>query len=207
MNNLPTTVATPPKKCGRKRSSSPAMAGPSGTIRVAKPSGYIVLTSGFQIRSTFSGGESGDIGFPGARVGTEILRGRELGRVHEDRDDDLGGAAFRESDQRHVAVMERSHGRYQRDTWLFWRAGCRGRDAMRESCGRSWDFATSGTRSLAGIPQVRRAGPGSLGRQTDACKRDLIAPSHDCAKQPRKRMSTHMFDVVGDVAQEGSVML
>ena len=30
------------------------MAGPSGTIRVAKPSGYIALTSGFQIRSTFS---------------------------------------------------------------------------------------------------------------------------------------------------------
>src|SRR5881398_2875871 len=30
------------------------MAGPSGTILVAKPSGYIALTSGFQIRSTFS---------------------------------------------------------------------------------------------------------------------------------------------------------
>ena len=32
----------------------PATAGPSGTTRVAKPSGYIALTSGFQIRSTFS---------------------------------------------------------------------------------------------------------------------------------------------------------
>src|SRR5579863_5424321 len=54
VKSLPTTVATPPKKCGRKLSSRPAVAGPSGTIRVAKPSGYIVLTSGCQIRSTAS---------------------------------------------------------------------------------------------------------------------------------------------------------
>src|SRR5450432_1841860 len=53
VNSLPTTVVTPPKKCGRKRSSRPAVAGPSVNIRVAKPSGYMVLTSGFQIRSTF----------------------------------------------------------------------------------------------------------------------------------------------------------
>src|SRR3954471_18634986 len=51
VNNFATTVATPPKKCGRKRSSSPAVAGPSVRIRVAKPAGYMVSALGFQTRS------------------------------------------------------------------------------------------------------------------------------------------------------------
>jgi hypothetical protein len=45
------------------------------------------------------GGKPGDIGLPGARVGTEILRWRELGGVDEDRDDHLLGAAFGQPNQ------------------------------------------------------------------------------------------------------------
>jgi tryptophan 2,3-dioxygenase len=37
---------------------------------------------------------------------------------HEDRDDDLVGAALGKPDQRHVTVMERTHGRHQRDGGL-----------------------------------------------------------------------------------------
>ena len=53
-HSMADTLVTPPKKCGRNRSSRPAVAGPSVRILVAKPSGYMVLTSGFQIRSTSS---------------------------------------------------------------------------------------------------------------------------------------------------------
>ena len=90
------------------------------------------------------GGELGDIGLPGARVGTEILRWRELGGVDEDRNHDLGGAPFRQPDQRHMAVMECSHGWHQRESWPFSREGYRARGATRGPCGRSWGFAASG---------------------------------------------------------------
>ena len=60
-------------------------------------------------------GELGDIGLPGARIGAEILRGRKLGGIDEDRDHHFFGSPLRQSHQRHMAVMERSHGRDQRD--------------------------------------------------------------------------------------------
>ena len=69
------------------------MAGPSGTMRVAKPSGYMVSADrrpdrvGLQLR------ERGKIGREGARIGAEIFVRRELRRVDEDRDDDAVGAA------------------------------------------------------------------------------------------------------------------
>jgi len=59
------------------------------------------------------GGKLGDIGFPGARVGTKIFRRRKLGRVDEDRDHDLCRPAFGEANQRYMTVMERTHGRHQ----------------------------------------------------------------------------------------------
>ena len=40
---------------------------------------------------------------------------RELSRVHEDRDSDFFSALFREPDERHMAVMERTHGRDERE--------------------------------------------------------------------------------------------
>ena len=44
-NNFVTMVATPVKKCGRKSLSKPA-AGPSTTMRVEEPSGYMSCTCG-----------------------------------------------------------------------------------------------------------------------------------------------------------------
>src|ERR1700684_3050482 len=99
VNSLPTTVTTPPKNCGRKRSSSPAVAGPSVSIRVAKPSGYMVLTSGFQIKSTFSAVSLATSAFQ--------VRGYET--------KSSVGAHSRQPNQRHMAVMECSHGWHQRD--------------------------------------------------------------------------------------------
>jgi hypothetical protein len=45
------------------------------------------------------GGEFGDVGLPGARVRTEILRRRELRRVDEYRNDDFLRPALREPHQ------------------------------------------------------------------------------------------------------------
>ena len=144
VNSLPTTVVTPPKKCGRKRSSRPAMAGPLGQ----DPGGKAVRVHGFDVRIPdqvdFLGGQLGDIGLPGARVGTEILRRRELSGIDEDRNDDPGGAPLRQSNQRHMAVMECSHGWHQCDGSLPRAAGLRGRAATRASSGQSSGFATSG---------------------------------------------------------------
>jgi hypothetical protein len=64
------------------------------------------------------GRELRDVGFPGARVGAEILGGRELGRVDEDRDDHLRRAPFRKPHEGHMAVMECTHGRHQCDGGL-----------------------------------------------------------------------------------------
>ena len=178
VNSLPTTVATPPKKCGRKRSSSPAMAGPSGTMRVAKPSGYIALTSGIPDQVDVLGGELGDIGLPGARIGTEIFGRRELGRVDEDRDDDFSGAAFGQPDQRHMAVMERSHGRHQRDRGL---SGAKAVEGAAQCGDRADDHGTS--RHLDSISRGRIGG----GRSTSAAG-GLTLTSGDLIKaRPRIR--------------------
>ena len=64
------------------------------------------------------GGKLGNISRPGARVGTKIFGRRELRRVDEDRDDNLCSAPFGETNQRHMPVMERTHGWHQRDCGL-----------------------------------------------------------------------------------------
>ncbi|MGY4376932.1 hypothetical protein ACVWZ3_004571 [Bradyrhizobium sp. i1.3.6] len=64
------------------------------------------------------GGELGEIGLPGARIGTKVLGRRELGRVDEDRHHDATRAPPGEAHQRHMSVMERPHGRDQRDRGL-----------------------------------------------------------------------------------------
>ena len=56
------------------------------------------------------GCQLGDIFLPGPRIGAEILSRRELSRIDKDRDDDLVGAALGEPDERHMAVMESTHG-------------------------------------------------------------------------------------------------
>ncbi|MHC2859286.1 hypothetical protein ACVIYH_000364 [Bradyrhizobium diazoefficiens] len=64
------------------------------------------------------GRELGDVGLPGSGIGAEILGRGELSRVDEDRDYDAAGAPLREAHQRHMPVMERPHGRDQRDRGL-----------------------------------------------------------------------------------------
>ena len=77
--------------------------------------------------------QPGEVGLPGPRVGSEILRRRKLGRVHEDRYHDFAGASLRQPNQRHMAVMERSHGRHQRDRG-FSRTKAVERAAQRGDC-------------------------------------------------------------------------
>ena len=83
------------------------------------PGGEAVRVHGLDVgipdQVDFRGSQPGDVGFPGARVGTEIFGRRELSGVDEDRDDNPGRAPLGQSDQRQVAVMERSHGRHQGD--------------------------------------------------------------------------------------------
>ncbi len=50
-----------------------------------------------------------------ARIGSEILARAELGRVDEDRRCDMRRLPLRLGDQRHMAGMERAHGRHQGD--------------------------------------------------------------------------------------------
>ena len=64
------------------------------------------------------GGKLGNISRPGARVGTEIFSRRELRRIDEDRDDNPCSAPFGETNQRHMPVMERTHGWHQRHRGL-----------------------------------------------------------------------------------------
>ena len=86
------------------------------------------------------GGEFGDVGFPGARIGTEILRRRELRGVDEDRNDDFLRPAFRESHQRHMPVVKRSHGRHQRGGGL---SGAQGLDGAPQGWNGTDDHGTS----------------------------------------------------------------
>ena len=88
------------------------------------PGGKAVRVHGFDVRIPdqvdILGGEPRNIGLPGARIRTEILGRRKLGGIDEDRDNNFFGAALRQPDQRHMAVMESSHGRHQRRRGLFY---------------------------------------------------------------------------------------
>src|SRR5437868_6282377 len=64
------------------------------------------------------GGEFAEIGLPGTRIGAEIFRWRELGGVDKDRNDYLLRAPLRQRYQRHMPVMECTHGWHQRDRSL-----------------------------------------------------------------------------------------
>ncbi len=62
----------------------------------------------------FGGGDRGvTVGVPG--VGVEVLVGSELGRVHEEADDDEVGVGARGAHERPVAVVEVPHGGDERD--------------------------------------------------------------------------------------------
>ena len=110
MKNSPSTAETPPKKCGGpKRSSRPAVACPSGMMRVDRPFRYIVVTSGFQIAPAFSARAWRN---RSSRCGVRKRRWCELSRVHEDRQrrsaDD--GGTFRHRDSigwRRAAIVVR----------------------------------------------------------------------------------------------------
>ena len=54
-------------------------------------------------------GELGEIALFVAWVVTVVLARTELGRVHEDGDDDTVGLALGKSDQREMAFMQRAH--------------------------------------------------------------------------------------------------
>ena len=67
----------------------------------------------YEIGARFA--ELGEIALFVARVVTVVLARTELGRVHEDGDDDAVGLALGESEQGEMAVMQRAHGGYERD--------------------------------------------------------------------------------------------
>src|SRR3984893_8319482 len=115
VNSLPTTVVTPPKKCGRKRSSSPTTAGPSVRILVAKPSGYMVFTSGFQIRSTPSAASLATSAFQ--------VRGYELKSS-----DGANWAGLTKIET--MTLSARRFASRTSDTWPSWRAPMVGTSAV-----------------------------------------------------------------------------
>ncbi len=59
--------------------------------------------------------ELGEVFLPGTRIGGKILARRKLRRIDEDRDDDPFRAPPGQAYQRHMAVMECTHGGHQRD--------------------------------------------------------------------------------------------
>ena len=87
----------------------------SGTIRVANPSGYITPTVAVPRRDRPAPQPARKVGCEGAGIGREILGRRELRRVDEDRHDDPVGATAGAPHQRQMAVVQRAHGRDQRD--------------------------------------------------------------------------------------------
>jgi len=56
-----------------------------------------------------------EVGLLRARVGGEVARVVELGRIHEDRDPDAVGALPRDLEQRSVPRVQRAHRRHERD--------------------------------------------------------------------------------------------
>src|SRR4026207_1350393 len=110
MKSLATAVATPAKKCGRKRSSSPAFAGPE----TATPAG---ARRGEAFRIHFERRRSIDemrtsllelapvAGFI-AGISAEILVRAELPRIDEDRDHDSIGEAKALTHPRDAALTE-----------------------------------------------------------------------------------------------------
>lgn len=125
------------------------------------------------------GGELGDVFLPGARIRTEVLGGSELRRIDEDRDHDPLGAALGEPHQRHMAVMERTHGRDQRDSRLL---GAQASTARRRQgrYGRRWDFSASGLDSWGnrgGMFGVRQAAEFTKSEPLSANRRTCITRS------------------------------
>ena len=100
----------------------------TGAVRAAQPLGQprYLDERGKSRRVDFVGGgnerqidlrraQHVEIGRLAARVGTEILVRRKLLGVDEDRRDDAITSLPRRADQRHVARVQRAHGRHQPD--------------------------------------------------------------------------------------------
>ena len=111
-NSLAHTVATPPKKCGRKSLPRPSAA-PAGTMRVANPSGYISRTPGAH-KAAPGASELGDIVVEGSRIARKSSFGANWVGLTKIDDDAVAGLE-RKTHQRDVAVMERTHGWDQPD--------------------------------------------------------------------------------------------
>ncbi len=58
-----------------------------------------------------------DITCEGTRIGSEILAGRKLARIDEDREDDTPCLFLRLRDQRQMPCMQRAHGGDERDAF------------------------------------------------------------------------------------------
>ena len=76
------------------------------------------LDAGIPDQVDILGGEFADIGLPGPRIRAEIFRWRELRGINKDRNNDPVRAALRLRYQRHMPVMEGTHGWHQRDGGL-----------------------------------------------------------------------------------------
>src|SRR5262249_23507761 len=64
-------------------------------------------------------GELGAILFKHARIFGKVLTGCKLGRVYEDRHHDSLGSLSGETNDRHVALVQRPHGRHEGNTALL----------------------------------------------------------------------------------------
>ena len=130
IRSFATIVATPPKKCGRNRSSSPAERRPLGGNPRRETFGIELRHLGGEDEIGLFGAQGGDIGLPGARVASEILVRGELGRIDEDRDHGPAGLAAGEPEERNMAVMQGAHRGYEGDAALA-RSKARNRGSQR----------------------------------------------------------------------------
>ena len=129
------------------------MAGPGGAVQALAdalparivatgPSGYMVVDVGRPEDRAARRVQHRRVGRLAARIGGEILVRAELGRIDEDRGDDMVRAPPRLGDQRHMAGVERAHRRHEGDRAAAAREARRrlalSASASRMICTASW---------------------------------------------------------------------
>jgi hypothetical protein len=134
-------------------------------------------------------GEFGHVGLPGSRVRSEIFMRRELGRVDENRNDNLRRAPLCLTHQRQMPFVKRAHGRHQGN-------GCSPSPQALQGAAQRGKRADNGGGGWHCCSVIDLRARLELRRKADLIRLDPASPFR------RSRISSDLAAMVGDASYD-----